>query len=123
MRLLELAGANEVDAKFTSRSWAQDPSTLLELIWDVMAFRSLVDELLDQLGHAGAVVRRSHPVGALLQRRASRSPPRRRTRTALEERVVVLGVADADDVVRRQAAARPSAAASPVALLTPAAAP
>jgi hypothetical protein len=31
--LLELAGASDVRAKFTERSWAGDPRTLLELLW------------------------------------------------------------------------------------------
>ena len=32
--LLELAGAKEIRAKFSERSWAGDPRTLLELRWD-----------------------------------------------------------------------------------------
>ncbi len=34
IRLLELSGAKNVEAKFTTRSWAEDPWTVLELIWD-----------------------------------------------------------------------------------------
>jgi hypothetical protein len=33
-RLLELCGATSVESKFTSRSWAGDPETLLELTWE-----------------------------------------------------------------------------------------
>lgn len=33
-RLLNVAGAEGVDARFTKRSWAGDPVTLLELNWD-----------------------------------------------------------------------------------------
>ena len=32
-RLLELCGAPNVEARFTNRSWAGDPTTLLELTW------------------------------------------------------------------------------------------
>jgi hypothetical protein len=33
VRLLELAGAKDVQAKFTARSWAGEPETNLELNW------------------------------------------------------------------------------------------
>jgi hypothetical protein len=33
-RLLVLAGAKDVHAAFKTRQWANDPWTLLELIWD-----------------------------------------------------------------------------------------
>ena len=33
-RLLELAGAKNEEAKFTSRAWANEPSTVLELTWE-----------------------------------------------------------------------------------------
>jgi hypothetical protein len=33
-RLLELAGAGGVEAKFVKRRWADDPETLLELTWE-----------------------------------------------------------------------------------------
>jgi hypothetical protein len=33
-RLLEVAGASRVDARFTSRSWAGDPRTALALDWE-----------------------------------------------------------------------------------------
>ena len=32
-RLLELAGATEIDARFTARSWSHDERTRLELSW------------------------------------------------------------------------------------------
>ena len=33
IRMLELAGAKDVEARFTTRSWAQDRWTVLELTW------------------------------------------------------------------------------------------
>jgi hypothetical protein len=38
-RLLELAGAREVHARFTQRSWCGDPETVLEINWQPPALR------------------------------------------------------------------------------------
>jgi hypothetical protein len=34
-RLVELAGGGAISARFTSRSWANDPRTLIEINWSV----------------------------------------------------------------------------------------
>ncbi|MBL8953465.1 MAG: hypothetical protein JNK82_22005 [Myxococcaceae bacterium] len=34
IRLLELSGAKSVESKFTGRSWAGDPATVCELVWE-----------------------------------------------------------------------------------------
>ena len=75
------------------------------------------EQRVDQLRHAGAVGPGRDEVGALLDG-GQRVGDRHRALAQRQERVVVLGVADADDVVRRQAQLS-SAAVSPVALLTP----